>query len=152
MEMTSPEKGRLYIMRHKHYLGDGLYLWRYRVNREAKQLTIAIKLGDKHMGASPYQLGDVLTEKCVCPSRTLEQWLVDNECRTQNTQIDSDLKPYKESGIMLQGLYERLLAEHPRSHGVHYSIIDNKVSGSPGQLLFWHCMCVCRLAPQVFCS
>ena len=125
-DFTSPQKERIFIARHKHYLGNGLYLWRYRVNKEVQQLSIAMKYKGEHLGSSPYLLGDVIMERCECPSRTLEQWLTDNGCQVHYEQIENDLKPYKD-GIMLEGLYERLVKEFPRSHGVHYSIVNNKV-------------------------
>ena len=127
-DVTSTQKERVFVVRHKHYLGSGLYLWRYRVNKEVQGLTIAISYKGDHVGGSPYHLGDVLSEKCDCPSRSLDQWLADNKCRTQYQQIEEDLKPYRDSGgIELEGLYERLKGDFHHSHGVHYSIINNQV-------------------------
>lgn len=117
---------RVFVMHSRHYLGDGLYLWQYRVNKEVEQLTIAIKYQEEHVGGSPYALGNVLPERCHCPSRTLEQWLEDNQCSSNYQQIDDDFSTYVT--VPLDGLYERLMQEFPRSHGVHYSIIGNKVS------------------------
>lgn len=127
MDTIGPREERIFIIRHKHYLGNGLYLWRYRVNKDVQQLSIVIKYKGVHVGDSPYLLGDVLTEKCDCPCRSIEQWLSDNSCPVHYKQIDNDLESYKE-GIILEGLSKRLMNEFPRSHGVHYAIINNKVS------------------------
>ena len=127
-EITSPHNARVMVIRHMHHLGNGLYLWRYRVNKEVQELTITMKYKGQHLGESPYHLGDVLPEKCACPSRSLDTWLSDNNCHAHYNQIEQDLEPYRQKGIQLEGLYERLLKDFPRSHGVHYSIVDNKVN------------------------
>lgn len=126
--LSSVHEKRVFVMHNRHYLGDGLYLWQYRVNKEVEQLTIAIKYQEEHVGESPYALGNVIPERCFCPTRTLDQWLEDNQCKSSYQQIKDDLSVYEDKGIPLNGLYERLLQEFPRSHGVHYSIIGNKVS------------------------
>ena len=124
---TKQSTDRNFITMYKHYVGDGLYLWRYRINRELENLSIIIKLRGEHVGDSPYKLGNVLTEKCHCPSRTIDEWLADFQCQSNYEQIESNLRPYKAKGIQINDLYEKVKTQFSRSHGVHYSIINNQV-------------------------
>ena len=124
---TKQSTDRNFITMYKHYVGDGLYLWRYRINRELENLSIIIKLRGEHVGDSPYKLGNVLTEKCHCPSRTIDEWLADFQCQSNYEQIESNLRPYKAKGIQINDLYEKVRTQFSRSHGVHYSIINNQV-------------------------
>ena len=124
---TKQSTDRNFITMYKHYVGDGLYLWRYRINRELENLSIIIKLRGEHVGDSPYKLGNVLTEKCHCPSRTIDEWLTDFQCQSNYEQIESNLRPYKAKGIQINDLYEKVKTQFSRSHGVHYSIINNQV-------------------------
>lgn len=50
-------EGRAFVHKLTHYVGEGLFIVRYRLHREAKSLTITIKYNDEHIADSPYNLG-----------------------------------------------------------------------------------------------
>ena len=91
-------------------------------------MEVTVKYRGQHIASSPYAMGLVLTEKCHCPFMTLDQVLENWNCPLTDSRIESDLEPYREGRINLRNLDERIEKEFPRSHGVHYSIINNKVS------------------------
>ena len=72
-------------------------------------------------------VGTVLTDRCHCPYRPLDQWLSDFQCPHSYDQINANLAPFQNEGIELEDIYNRLTREFSYVHGVHYSIVDNKV-------------------------
>ena len=128
VDLTSPH-ARIARRSELHYLGGGLYLFRYRIFHEAKAASLSVQIGQTHVADSPYSLGDLLPETCYCPTRTIDEWRSDFSCPTSYYQIDADLSLFNEGGgIDISNLYERLEAQFPRSNVIHYSIVSNKVS------------------------
>ena len=50
-------EGRVFVHKLTHYIGEGLFIVRYRLHREAKSLTITITYDGEHVADSPYNLG-----------------------------------------------------------------------------------------------
>jgi hypothetical protein len=128
VDFTSPHE-RAYVAHKVHYLGHGQFVVRYRVHRETEDLSISLKYNGVHVGSSPYYIGSVLNDKCYCPYRTVDKWMHDFNCPLRYDQIESDLSQYKDTGIDINDLYERVTTQFPNAHGIHYAIIDNKVYG-----------------------
>ena len=72
-------------------------------------------------------IGKALVDKCFCPERTVKQWLSDFKCPSSYKQIDDSLALYKTKGIKLSQLPVRLANEFSDTHGIYYSIVNNKV-------------------------
>lgn len=66
-------------------------------------------------------------DKCFCPERTVKKWLTDFQCPSSYKQIDDSLALYKNKGIKLSDLPIRLANEFSNTHGIYYSIVNNKV-------------------------
>lgn len=71
--------------------------------------------------------GKALIDKCFCPERTVKKWLADFQCPSSYKQIDDSLALYKNKGIKLSDLPIRLANEFSNTHGIYYSIVNNKV-------------------------
>ncbi len=102
-------------------------MYKYRVFSEAHSLSVHIKYEGKHIAASPYQLGPVMHEDCVCPLRNPSQWLEDFHCPAIQPQIANDLREFKSRGVNVSELYDIATKMFSRSSLVHYSIINGKV-------------------------
>ncbi|XP_019854602.1 PREDICTED: KDEL motif-containing protein 1-like, partial [Amphimedon queenslandica] len=126
--ISSPES-RVFVNKKIHYLREGLFAVRYRLHREVASLSISVKYNNQHIGDSPYTIGKALVDKCFCPERTVKQWLKDFKCPSSYRQVDDSLALYKSKGIKLSQLPVRLANEFSNTHGIHYSIVNNKLYG-----------------------
>lgn len=106
-------------------LQDGSFLVRYRPYKSYEQIKISITdRSGKHIAQSPYQVSNVFTDECNCPS-SLDEWHANMHCSPMEKQIMDDLElfPY----INTYTLGDRAFERHPQWSLVHYSLIDNKV-------------------------
>ncbi len=132
---SSPTDSRVRCRVETKYLGRGLFLVQYRLYRSYTEMSMTVTHKGQHVSGSPYFLGSMLHEDCACPLKTPKKWLTDFKCPKVEEQIAEDLAPFREEGVNVSGLYQRMEQAYPRNSLVHYSIVDGKVGASP-ELIF----------------
>lgn len=125
VKIEQSDGGRARMGPQIYDLKDGTFLVRYRPYKSYEQIRISItdKSG-KHIAQSPYQISNVFSDECDCPS-SLDEWYENMHCSPIEKQIrdDFELFPYIDTNTLGDRAFER----HPLWSLVHYSLIDNKV-------------------------
>ena len=117
--------GRARMAPQVYDLQDGSFLVRYRPYKSYEKIKITVTdRSGKHIAQSPYQVSNVFTDECNCPS-DLDEWFNSMHCAPMEKQIKDDLElfPY----INIYTLADRAFERHPSWSLVHYSLIDNEV-------------------------
>ena len=124
---SSSTEARVRCRMEIRYLGKGLFLVQYRMYRGYTDMSVSVTYSGQHVAGSPYFLGVMLHEDCACPMKTPKQWLSDFKCPKTEEQIFIDLDPFRDEGVNVSGVYQKIEQMYPRSSLVHYSIVDGKV-------------------------
>lgn len=109
--------------------GDGSYIVRYKMPFTCRNIRIHVYYGDAHVADSPYIInGAVLSDNCDCPDPSLAHWLSAHNCANNISQIDNDLKPFR--NVNFTNLRPKILEKFNLPGSVslcNYVIKDNQV-------------------------
>lgn len=127
--MSSPHNGRVRCRLVTNYLGRGLFLIQYRMYGNYLDVSLSVT-HETHVPGSPYFLGAMFHEDCVCPLQSPGEWLSHFQCQEVEGQIAEDLEPFRSGGVNVTHLYESVGQVYSKSSFIYYSIVNGKVSRS----------------------
>lgn len=108
---------------------DGSFIIRYKLYQTCVNLKISIRVKNEDVPKSPLFIdGPVYEEECYCPNRDLDEWLENNECLQNYSQIQSDLEPFND--VDFASIRNEIIKKYDRPSSVsicHYVIKLNKV-------------------------
>ncbi|XP_055634430.1 protein O-glucosyltransferase 2-like [Toxorhynchites rutilus septentrionalis] len=108
---------------------DGSALIRYKLMETCWDLSIQVIHGEQHLGNSPYQFaGKLYPENCYCPQSLLDDWVDQIGCPASDSQIDSDLIPFK--SVNFSSLRPRIIHQYDKPGSVslcNYVVKNNNV-------------------------
>ena len=107
------------------------FLVRYKLFYSCKNLVITVKVKEEHISGSPLQIQGVShADSCDCPTKSLDDWILENKCPSPSKQMDEDLKQFEDVGVDMRVALEK--AKDTFSHRgsqcwCHYAVKDGEI-------------------------